>query len=76
MSYFGMFAHRGDHHILNNFTGVLYETIIANTSRTPRFIPGFSWVSFCLCFLCFVCACPRPVSCAPTVLSVFMHVNS
>jgi hypothetical protein len=23
MSYLGMFAHRGDQHILNNFTGVL-----------------------------------------------------
>ena len=76
MSYLGMFAHRGDQHILNNVTGVLLETIIANTSRIPRFIPGYSWVPFCLCFLCFLCVCLRPVSCAPTVLSVFLHVNS
>ena len=76
MSYLCMLAHSGDQHILNNFTGVLLETINANTSRIPRFIPGFSWVPFCLCFLCFLCACLRPVYCAPTVLSVFLHVNS
>jgi hypothetical protein len=76
MSYLCMLAHRGDQHILNNFTGVLLETIITNTSRTPGYIPGFRWVPFCLCFLCFVCVCLRPVSCVPTVVSVFLHVNS